>query len=73
MASKRRDGRGGVRPGAGRKPLFDVRGDLKVAFEQADLDALGELAGERGVSTAELVREAVSAYLVRARKSRSRR
>jgi hypothetical protein len=65
---KRKGGPGGARPGAGRPPLFEDRSDLSVRFERRELDKLVELADERGVSVAELVREAVTAYLARRRR-----
>jgi hypothetical protein len=54
---------GGVRPGAGRPRLIEERADRSIRFERAQLDALEELATTKGVSVADLVREAVQAYL----------
>jgi hypothetical protein len=67
-ARKNKAGPGGARPGAGRPPLFEERSDLSVRFERRELDKLVELAGERGVSVAELVRDAVTLYLARRRR-----
>jgi predicted HicB family RNase H-like nuclease len=41
---------------------------LTVRFPKADLDAIAALAERRGVSLAELVREAVRRYVARGRK-----
>ena len=65
---KRKGGPGGARPGAGRPALFEERCDLSVRFERRELDKLVALADERGVSVAELVREAVTLYLSRRRR-----
>ena len=65
---KKKGGPGGARSGAGRPPLFEERSDLSVRFERRELDKLVELASERGVSVAELVREAVTLYLARRRR-----
>jgi hypothetical protein len=69
---KARGTRGGARLGSGRKPLSEETGDLTVRFAREDLDALVALARERGVSAAELVREAVRGYVARRRKRGSR-
>ena len=60
---KKASGRGGWRPGAGRKPAFDDSVDRTLRFERRDLEALEIMATERGVTTADLVREAVRSYL----------
>jgi predicted HicB family RNase H-like nuclease len=60
--------RGGRRQGAGRPPLFEESADLTVRFPREDLEALGGMAAERGVSTAEMVREAVRRYVARRRR-----
>jgi len=60
---KKASGRGGWRPGAGRKPAFDDSVDRTLRFERRDLAALEGMATERGVTTADLVREAVRSYL----------
>jgi len=71
MAARKKPwGHGGARPGAGRKRQIQDRADRTLRFERGDLDALDALAAERGVTTADLVREAVRAYLVRARRRR---
>jgi hypothetical protein len=67
MASRR--GWGGSRPGAGRKPTLKSPKSLTLDLEGADAEALAELASERGVSVAELVRRAVKNYLRRTRRS----
>ena len=62
---QRKGKRGGWRPGSGRKPILDDPVSFTGSFERADIEALDEIAEERGVSVASLVREAVSAYLAR--------
>lgn len=69
MAARGRGSRrGGAREGAGRPREIRERVDRTIPFELSDLKAIDELASERGVSSAMLVREAVRAYLVRRRK-----
>lgn len=65
MAAQKTSKRGGARPGAGRPALFAESADLTVRFPRRHLERLAELAGDRDVSTAELVREAVATYLAR--------
>jgi hypothetical protein len=60
---KKASGRGGWRPGAGRKPVFEDSVDRTLRFERRDLEMLEAMATERGVTTADLVREAVRTYL----------
>jgi hypothetical protein len=60
---KKASGRGGWRPGAGRKPAFQNSVDRTLRFERRDLETLEAIATERGVTTADLVREAVRSYL----------
>jgi hypothetical protein len=60
---KKATGRGGWRPGAGRKPAFEDSVDRTLRFERRDLETLEAMATERGVTTADLVREAVRGYL----------
>ena len=67
-ASKQRPGRGGARPGAGRKRIVKHPERIAVDLERLDLDALRELAEERGTSVARLIRLAVSQYLKRSGK-----
>jgi hypothetical protein len=67
-ARKKASGRGGWRPGAGRKPAFEDSVDRTIRFERRDLGALEGLATARGVTTSDLVREAVRVYLARSRK-----
>ena len=62
---KKASGRGGWRPGAGRKPSFEDSVDRSLRFERQDLETLEALATERGVTTSDLVREAVRTYLIR--------
>jgi len=61
-------GRGGWRPGAGRKRIVREPARLAIDFERADMDELVRLADERGASVASLIREAVAAYLARRRR-----
>ncbi len=64
---KKASGRGGWRPGAGRKPLFAASTDLTIRFEQAHFEALEALAQERRSSVAAVVREAVAQYVAHKR------
>jgi hypothetical protein len=63
----RRTGRGGARPGAGRKRIVQEPERIAVDLEKPDLDALRTLGKRRGTSVADLIRRAVSQYLHRAR------
>ena len=66
MAARRKKGSwGGPRPGSGRPRLFEKASDLTVRFPKEDLDALVAIAAIKGVSAAELVREAVGQYVAR--------
>jgi hypothetical protein len=64
-----KNGRGGVRPGAGRKAVLANPVSITVDLEKGDADALKASATDEGVSVASLVRKAVTAYLKRRRKS----
>ena len=68
MAGKHK-GPGGARPGAGRKRIVTQPERIAVDLERPDLDALREIAEERGTSVAALIRQAVGTYLRRARRS----
>jgi hypothetical protein len=70
-ARAKRSGRGGARDGAGRPKEIQDRVDRTMRFEREDLDALDALAAERGVTAAQLVRDAVRSYLGNARRRRS--
>jgi len=59
---------GGRRPGAGRKPIFEEHADRTIRFERAELEALEALAAEEGVSTSDVVRRLVRAYVARGRR-----
>jgi hypothetical protein len=67
-AKQSKDGRGGARPGAGRKAVLDEPVSITVDLEKGDAGALRARASAESVSMAELVRKAVSAYLKRHRK-----
>jgi len=64
-ARKKKSTWGGKRKGAGRKPMLEAPQMVTLPLEERDLEALRELAEERGVSMASLVRDAVSTYLKR--------
>jgi hypothetical protein len=66
--SRKGMGRGGARPGAGRKRIVQDPERIAVDLEKPDLDALRELATNRDTSVADLIRRAVSQYLKRARR-----
>jgi hypothetical protein len=63
----RKTGRGGARPGAGRKRIVQEPERIAVDLEKPDLDALRKLGKRRGTSVADLIRRAVSQYLRRTR------
>jgi hypothetical protein len=58
-------GHGGVRRGAGRKPVFANRVLRSVSFERDDLRAADALARKRGVRVSLVIRDALRAYLRR--------
>ena len=58
-------GRGGARPGAGRKRIVQDPERIAVDLERPELDRLRALAASRGTSVANLIRRAVSQYLKR--------
>jgi len=62
---KRGMGRGGARPGAGRKRLVQQPERIAVDLEKPDLDRLRSLAASKSTSVADLIRRAVSQYLRR--------
>jgi hypothetical protein len=61
-------GWGGPRPGSGRKAQFEDSADRTIRFERAQLEELENVAAEKDVTTADLVREAVATYLTRRRR-----
>ncbi len=67
MTSRERPkGRGGARPGAGRKRIVQNPQRIAVDLEEADLDTLRAVAERRGTSVADLIRRAVGQFLRRA-------
>ena len=62
---RRRKGRGGARPGAGRKRIVQKPARIAVDFEEEQMEALRGLAKRRGMSIAALVRTAVAQYIRR--------
>ena len=64
-AKKKKAKRGGRRAGAGRKGFIKDARRLSVDYPGVQMDALEEIAEERGVSVASVVREAVKAFLER--------
>ena len=70
MASRRKQtGRGGYREGAGRKPILKDARTVTVTLEEADYEAVMQLAERRGVSFSSLIRAALGAYLKRQKRS----
>ena len=69
MAKKKPSGRGGWRPGAGRKPTLIDPVSFTGELERADIDVLQTIADQRDVSIASLVRAAVTAYVKRQKRS----
>ncbi len=66
VAARKPSGRGGARPGAGRKRIVQNPERIAVDLETPDLDALRALAEARETSVADLIRRAVSQFLKRA-------
>ena len=66
VAAQKPSGRGGARPGAGRKRIVQSPERIAVDLEKPDLDALRDLAEARETSVADLIRRAVSQFLGRA-------
>ncbi len=69
MAAKKKPGRGGVRVGAGRKPIPSkerLRNHVMFSLRDDEYKRLLDAAGDKKVAT--LVREIVVRYLVRRRK-----
>ena len=58
---------GGKRPGAGRPPSLEDPVRFILSLERTDIEALEEIAEERGQSIASLVRQAVATFLKRRR------
>ena len=67
-ARKSKRQHGGKRPGAGRPPLLEDPVRFILSLERRDVEALEEIAVERGQSIASLVRRAVAAFLKRRRR-----
>ena len=62
---RKKDGRGGAREGAGRKPFLAEAKTFSVTLERADYEAVQRLADRRGGSLSSVVRDAVRAYVKR--------
>jgi len=69
VAKRRKAGHGGKREGAGRRRIVQDPERVAVDFERPDLAALRELAERRGTTIPMLIRQAVSQYLKRSRRS----
>jgi hypothetical protein len=61
---------GGWRPGSGRKPVFKDRVLRTFSLERSENDSLEAIAHRRGISVAEVIREAVQAHLKRQKRTR---
>lgn len=68
VAGRKKTGRGGARPGAGRPALMRDPVVFSVTVERNDYDALSTEAESRGVTLATVVREALRAYARRRRR-----
>ncbi len=64
-ARRKPSGRGGWRPGSGRKPEFADRADRTLSLERDELERLEARASDLGVSVSALIRRLVVAYLRR--------
>jgi hypothetical protein len=65
---KKKDGRGGARPGAGRKPIVHDPVRLTFDLEARDYGVLKAFAKREGVSVAEALRRAIQGHLLRLRR-----
>ena len=65
---KPRGRRGGKRPGAGRPPTLRDPVRFIMTIERTEIEALKEIAEERGQTIASLVRKILSTYLKRRRR-----
>ena len=65
---KKRDGRGGARPGAGRKPIVHDPVRLSFDLEARDFAVLKAFAEREAISVAEALRRAVQGHLRRLRR-----
>ncbi len=68
VARRKKGAWGGYREGAGRKPELEDARRYSLDFEGSQMEALEEIAVERGVSVATVVREACAKYLTRRRR-----
>ena len=64
-ARRKASGRGGWRPGAGRKPELEDPVSVTFDMERPQIERLRAIAKERGVSAASLIRKAVDTHLRR--------
>ena len=60
---KKKGGRGGRRPGAGRKPELSDPVSVTLDLDRSEAEALDSIAAEQSVSRASLVRAAVRTFL----------
>lgn len=65
MAARPKSRRGGYRPNAGRPREVQDPARLTIDFERGDLDAVADVASERGESLAQAIRRIVRSYLKR--------
>ena len=66
---RKQSGHGGYREGAGRKPVLKAARTITVTLEEADYEAVQELAERREDSFASVIRAALRAYLKRQKRS----
>ncbi len=65
MARRKSKTRGGARPGAGQKRIYEDLVYRTIGFERASFEKLVRAAKKRGESVAAIVRRAVDTYLRR--------
>lgn len=68
VVARKRTTWGGRRSGAGRRPKLKEPTSVTLDVEKPQIDALREIAQEEDLSVAQVIREAIAAYLRRRRR-----